>query len=130
MEEECPDDDEAVWIGLVNGAGGAANIDWFTANRNTAVASNTDRINVAHELGHTLSLNHVNPAAIPAWAPDGDYDSLPDDGAIRPGDAFDPSEGKTVQVLGTGYAGLWDFMTYASHRWVTRYNWGRLLSKF
>lgn len=129
--DECPDDDDEVWVGLVNGAGGRASFGWL-GDRNTAVASSLDRVNVAHELGHTLSLNHVNPAAIPAYTPPGSHDTLPNDGAIRPGDAFDPSEGKTLQVLGTGYLGLWDFMSYAQqdHRWVTRYNWERMLSKF
>ena len=54
--------------------------------------------------------------------PDGDFDVLPDGGAIRPGDGFDPTRADTV---GPSF----DFMTYACQRWVSRVTWKRVFDK-
>lgn len=138
-EEECPNDDGAVWLGILPSEGNPAGItqsaDWLQfIDRNTAIVSPSQMV-IAHELGHTLSLKHVrtrfNCGSLPAeqsslpWL-GGGLDPLPNDGEIRIGDAFDPFDVKVVQ----GLAGLYDIMTYSCNRWVSRDNWMRLFGKF
>lgn len=126
-EDECPDADGAVWIGLFGGGSGglAQGYRPFGTSRNTAVAPLYDRTTIAHELGHTLKLNHVNPNQHCGIEPDGDFDTLPNGGAIVSGDAFDPSAGQPVTL-----PLLFDFMSYACFRWVSRSNWRRVFDKF
>jgi hypothetical protein len=127
-EDECPDDDGAVWVGILprsgNPAGSAQGYQFTNINRNTVIVGPSQDV-IAHELGHTLKLNHVNPQLNCGMAPDEDgaFDTLPDGGAIRFGDAFDPFR---VSVKWPVY----DFMTYACEKWVSRDTWMRLFGKF
>ena len=129
-EDECPDDDGAVWVGILPRPGSPAGLaqghQAFNINRNTVIVGPVQE-DIAHELGHTLKLNHVNSQLNCGIAPDadGDFDSRPDGGAIRIGDAFDPFR---ISVL-KGYGGLYDFMTYACKKWVSR-DTMRLFDKF
>jgi hypothetical protein len=125
--DDCPDADDAVWIGILpqdSTAGVAQTYQLDNVSRNTAIV-HPEQTTIAHELGHTLKLNHVNPAMNCGIAPDDDddFDTLPDGGAIRPGDAFDPHKVK-VQVA------VYDFMTYACSTWVSRATWTKLFDKF
>lgn len=128
-EDECPDDDGAIWLGILPRQGDPAGLTQgyqpFDVSRNTAIVS-PFRDTIVHELGHTLKLNHVNPQLGCGSYPEGDYDTLPNGGAIRIGDAFDPVNVSVLQ----GYAGLYDFMTYGCQRWVSRDTWMRLFGKF
>jgi hypothetical protein len=133
-EEECPDDDGAVWVGVLpNAASGgvAQGYHPFNESRDTLITS-TDRLTAAHEMGHTLKLNHVDAGVICGTPHDEDdsFDTLPDSGAIRRGDPFDPHTGKVVEVLGPGALGTFDMMSYACKRWVSRTNWQRVFDKF
>ena len=121
--DECPGADGAVWIGILPRSGSPAGL----ARGNTLVVG-PSQLDIAHELGHTLNLHHVNPQLQCGVAPDQDreFDILPNGGAIRIGDALDPSG---VLVL-EGYDGLHDFMTYACKKWVSRDTWMLLFSKF
>jgi len=128
-EEDCPDDDGAVWVAIVNGplwGGKAQGFDFFTVSRNTVVVPAVDRITFAHELGHTCSLNHVNQGVFPEDSKT--FDELPDGGAIRRGNAFDPSEVKSLSE--SPVTQLYDFMSYAPGRWISPTNWERLFNKF
>lgn len=126
-EEDCPDDDGAIWLGLFRPGGGgrAQGHRWWNISRNTMVAE-LDRIVVAHELGHTQKINHVNAGLGCPTLPKGDYDPLPLGGMISPGDAFDPHGGAVIP-FGDG---LWDMMTYGCNRWISPSNWQRLFDKF
>ncbi|MGH9889234.1 MAG: hypothetical protein ACREBE_27115, partial [bacterium] len=128
FDDDCPDDDGAVWAGIMVNTGGpisglATSFRTFSTSRNTCIAELT-RVTVAHELGHTLALNHVNPDVNCGLMPDehADFDSLPDGGAIKAGDALDPA--RCSVVLG------YDMMTYACTRWVSGVNWQRVFDKF
>jgi hypothetical protein len=126
-EDECPDADGAVWLGILPGSGWggmAQGYRSFDTSRNTAVALMNPE-NIAHELGHTLSLNHVNPNVTCGRAPEGSFDTLPDGGSIQAGDAFDPTAGQPISNTP-----LFDFMTYACYRWVSREQWLRVFNKF
>jgi hypothetical protein len=69
-----------------------------------------------------MNLNHVNPKQACSEAPEGDFDVLPDGGAIKAGDGFDPTTAKTI---GPSH----DFMTYACGRWVSPVTWKRVFDK-
>jgi hypothetical protein len=126
-EEDCPDDDGAVWVGLSNEitGGSAESYQAFDVSRNTLVAKR-DRLIVAHELGHTLKLNHVNPAMHCGSPPDpdDDFDTLPDDGRVQERDIFDPFTPYVSKHA------AFDIMTYACTRWISRMNWLRMFAKF
>ncbi len=97
----------------------------FDISRNTVIAG-PNQGQLAHELGHTLKLKHVNENMSCGMIPGGPFDDLPDGGKILRGDAFDPAKGKVVE----NYGFLYDFMTYACNKWVSRANWQRLFDKF
>lgn len=127
-EDDCPPGDGAIWVGILPSTGGglAQSHRVFAPGRNTLVAQ-ADRIVVAHEIGHTQKLNHVNPGvSCGSGGPDGDYDSLPAGGMISPADAFDTNAGACLAVSG---GPLYDMMTYACNRWISRSNWQRLFDK-
>ncbi|UBV20987.1 hypothetical protein H8Z59_27970 [Mycolicibacterium fortuitum] len=129
-EDECPDDDGAIWIAVtpVNQplfAGMTEPWSLFDASRNTVVVPAQDRVIAAHELGHTLKLNHVNVGSFPE--DQRTFDDLPEGGAVRNEDVFDPH---AVKKLFEGSMPLWDFMSYAPFRWISTTNWNRLLTKF
>jgi hypothetical protein len=127
-EDDCPPSDGAIWVGVLPVAAGglAQSHRVFAPGRNTLVAQ-ADRITIAHEIGHTQKLNHVNPGvSCGAGGPDGDYDFLPGGGSIPSADVFDPSGGVSLPVPG-GF--LWDMMTYGCNRWISRSNWQRLFDK-
>jgi hypothetical protein len=130
-EDDCPDADGAIWLGILPRQGDPAGLAQgyrpFDTSRDTAIVDRTPTI-IAHELGHTLELSHVNPN-VTCGSPfddDGDFDTLPEGGAIRRGDAFDPTAGSVIP----GFAGIHDFMSYACERWVSRTNWMRVFGKF
>jgi hypothetical protein len=128
-EDECPDRDYAVWVGvlgrILGGPGGMAQAYHpFNSSRNTVIVSPVREM-VAHELGHALRLNHVN-VGCNGYMPEGDFDTLPDGGKIRSGDACDPATGNVV----AGSPDLFDVMTYACSTWVSRATWQRVFDKF
>ena len=129
--DDCPDDDGAVWVGILPRPGSPAGLAQgyraFDVSRNTVIVG-PQQETIAHELGHTLKLNHVNPDINCGIPPDADrsFDTLPNGGLIRIGDAFDPVSLSVPQ----GYGGLYDFMTYACKKWVSRDTWLRLFNKF
>jgi hypothetical protein len=129
--DDCPDDDGAVWVGILprpgSPAGLAQGYQGVNISRNTVIVGPAQET-IAHELGHTLKLNHVNPDVNCGVEPDGDgsFDTLPDGGSIRIGDGFDPFDVSVPQ----GYGGLYDFMTYGCKKWVSRDTWMRLFNKF
>lgn len=58
-EDDCPDDDGALWIGVVPGnVGGKAKTGGNTSWAASALTG--DRISAAHETGHMLCFCHVN----------------------------------------------------------------------
>ncbi|WP_207481760.1 IPT/TIG domain-containing protein [Arenibaculum pallidiluteum] len=127
-EDECPDDDDAVWIGLtplIPLKGAAQGLKVFGTSRNTVIADDTSDT-IAHELGHTLKCNHVNPNVQCGIAPDkdGSFDSLPDDGRVQERDIFD------VFFPGSSKIATHDIMSYACSRWISKYNWTRLFNLF
>jgi hypothetical protein len=131
-EDECPDDDGAVWLAItaITGWGGLTE-PWqaFDTSRNTVVTS-TDRLITVHELGHTLELKHVRVGIHPEDQVDFD-DTLPDGGAIRAEDAFDVHKMAMVMESMSGLGVLFDFMAGAGvFKWVSPTNWERLLNKF
>lgn len=130
-EDDCPDDDGAIWIAVIpinaplyGGMSEPASL--FDAGRNTVVVPSQDKVTAAHELGHTLKLNHVNVGYFPE--DQRTFDHLPNGGAVLNDDVFDPH---TMKKLFEGSVPLWDFMSYAgSLRWISPTNWNRLLTKF
>jgi hypothetical protein len=132
-DDECPDDDGAAWIGLLpRDVGGATrDMSWPTYTHNTCVAG-IRRTTIAHELGHTLALNHVNPNLGCPTKPEDPYDLLPNNGLITARDTFDPdpavaTSGTAVQVVPAGQPGLFDVMSYACTKWISRFNWFRMI---
>ncbi|MEP6691045.1 MAG: hypothetical protein ABJD07_07800 [Gemmatimonadaceae bacterium] len=132
FDDDCPDDDGAVWIGVVLATGGpvqgiATRAQIHSASRNTCI-SDPSKLVVAHELGHTLKLNHVNPSQNCGYAQDADddFDSLPNDGLVDANDPFDPHTGKVVPTINP----LYDVMSYSCERWISRTNWRRVFDKF
>jgi hypothetical protein len=130
-EDECPDDDGAVWIAVTPRSeyGGMAE-PWqpFDTSRNTVVTP-PEHVVAAHELAHTRKLNHVNVGSFPE--DQRTFDPMPDGGQIRMEDAFDPHDMKLISESGPGFGGVYDFMSYAqAPRWVSATNWNRLLTKF
>ncbi len=125
-EDDCPDDDGALWVAVVYGnVGGRARTGENTA---WAASATFDRIAAGHELGHLRCLRHVNQGC------NGDnpdesntcgflkgkgYDTLPAEGAVAEV-AFDPYNAVVVA------APRFDFMSYACSRWVSIDNWNRL----
>ncbi len=129
-EDECPDGDGAVWVAITpySGWGGQAQGHrWFGTSRNTAVVP-PEREAIAHELGHTLKLNHVNVGAFPEDQKV--FDTLPDGGGVRAEDAFDPHKMTLVLDGLTGFLTIYDFMSYAPAKWVSPTNWKRVFDKF
>jgi hypothetical protein len=134
-EDDCPDADGAVWAGVASRSiwgGMAQGYRVFGTSRNTAVFS-PDRLVAAHELGHTLALNHVDPH-LPTANPfeeDSSFDTLPNNGMIAQGDAFDPAAGKTVRGTSDhGDFALYDVMSYAMFKWISLANRQRVFDKF
>jgi hypothetical protein len=129
-EEDCPDDDGAVWVAVLprSGWGGMAQR-WrlFNASRNSVVVTPTRDV-AAHELGHTLKLNHVNVGG--GFEEGEDFDTLPSGGAIRSEDAFDPFGMRMVLEGAMGFSGIFDMMSYAPLRWISPMNWQRVFNKF
>jgi hypothetical protein len=127
--DDCPDADGAIWLGITprsgSPAGTAQRLQLDNASRNTAIVPGDDYPSIAHELGHTLKLNHVNTQHVCSRFPKGAFDDLPDGGRIRAGDAFDPN----VKQVVDGNE-IYDFMSYECTRWVSRVNWRRVFDKF
>jgi len=131
-EEDCPDADGAVWAGIGNGVawgGKALGYQLDGVSSNTAVVPLNDIDTIAHELGHTLGLNHVKvPFGFSTIGkdPDGPHDDLPNGEEIVKEDIFDPTAGKVPSFL----LRVFDLMSYAVDRWISRDNWEALLKKF
>jgi len=134
-EDDCPDDDKAVWVGVLprnNWGGKTQGFEMWGPSRNTCIVP-LDRTVIAHELGHSLGLHHANTSLTCGGDPAGPYDSLTDGGAIRPGDPIDPATGQVIDAGSFGTpSGLYDMMTYQcpEMRWISRHNWLSVFNKF
>ena len=126
---ECPDDDGAIWVGF------SRNFNRGMARRpgNTCISAvyqdttgdtyttlcgrtNILRIKTAHEIGHNLSMCHIDVGG----ALNACYDH-PDDGALQD-IPFDPYWNQTVP------AGTTDFMGYGCPRWSSADSWQRMIN--
>ena len=126
-EDDCPDDDGALWLGVVPGIGGGI----ASMGKNTAwagsVSDRSRRVSGGHEIGHMLCLRHVNqgcdgtnPAKDESCdGGDDGFDELPAGGLVLHV-AFDPYYNDVVSFP------RYDFMTYACNRWISEANWNRL----
>ncbi|WP_377155060.1 hypothetical protein ACFJIX_23330 [Roseateles sp. UC29_93] len=130
-EDSCPDDDGAVWAAVTprsDWGGISQGLRWFNASRNTVVVP-PDRVVAAHELAHTLKLNHVDVGG--GFDDDEEFDTLPNGGGIRGEEALDPSTVKMLMDGFPGFGAIYDFMSYAqSSRWVSPVQWKRVFDKF
>jgi hypothetical protein len=125
--DPCPSPDGAKWLGFYPDPVGDGWGITSSSSRNTAVVG-LDKRAAAHEIGHTLCLQHVNMGCGSVW-PDPSYrcdsdfgrkafDVLPNAGLLDDV-PFDPETLAPMQ--GTVY----DVMTYACQKWVSRLTWLR-----
>lgn len=117
--DDCPTPDGARWIGLCPdpSAGGMANVPG-----NTAVAG-TNRVTIAHELGHTLGRHHVLDSC-GINVPNGPYDSLTADGGLLWDVAVEPD---TLTIVARPTR---DLMSYGCNRWTSADQWSWFASQF
>jgi hypothetical protein len=111
-----------VWVGLLPRTG--LDVAGLHTGVSTVIANDWDA--VAHELGHFLGFNHVNPNESCGPKPDGHFDDYPNGGAIQRVDIFNINYGKVA----TGSQAPFDFMTYACKKWVSRQRWMDIFNKF
>ena len=130
-EDDCPDDDGALWVAVVpDNVGGRAR-----SGKNTCYAgwAQAGKEPAAHEIGHLLCLQHVNQWCGTGEHPDPSTSCVPLQGK---GYASLPIDGFILHVVFDPWANAvlgfprYDFMSYACNRWPSETHWMRLYSLF
>lgn len=130
FDDSCPDDDEAIWIGLTTAwnRGVAKNPEntciacIFTTTGNAQNDSSAiPRTTPAHELLHCMGFSHVNRACNGTVG--SPHYAHPNNGNVT-AVPFDPFFGITV----TDPAGVQDIMSYGCRVWSSEDTWSRMLA--